>query len=42
MMLDAGLVLVLAPALFNSAGIALLLPCMALLLTSLAAYSLPG
>ena len=41
MMLELGLVLVLAPSLLNSAWIALLLLCVALLLTWLAARFLP-
>ena len=41
MMLQMGLVLVLAPSLLNSAGIALLLLCVALLLTWIAARLLP-
>ena len=41
MMLELGLVLVVAPALLNSAGVALLLLCVALLLTLLAAHRLP-
>jgi thiol-disulfide isomerase/thioredoxin len=41
MMLELGLVLVMAPALLNSAGVALLLLCVALLLTLLAARFLP-
>jgi hypothetical protein len=41
MMLQIGLVLIVAPALLNSAGIAVLLLCVALLLTALAAHWLP-
>jgi hypothetical protein len=41
MMLELGLVLVMAPALLNNAGIAMLLLCVALLLTLLAARLLP-
>jgi len=41
MMLELGLVLVMAPSLLNSAGIALLLLCVALLLTWIAARLLP-
>jgi TRAP-type mannitol/chloroaromatic compound transport system permease small subunit len=37
MMLELGLVLLMAPSLLNSAGIALLLLCVALLLTWIAA-----
>lgn len=42
MMLELGLVLVMAPALLNNAGIAMLLLCVALLLTLLAARLLPN
>ena len=41
MMLELGLVLIVAPALLNSAGLALLLLCVALLLTWTAARLLP-
>jgi thiol-disulfide isomerase/thioredoxin len=41
MMLELGVILVVAPALLNSAGVALLLLCVALLLTLLAARFLP-